>query len=339
MVSAVLYCSYKGSNVGYRMALADMEKKELTSVISNRDCVPKSIRGYFSSGGANVVCGYDAENMIYFMLMKKIDLEDESKRFDEMGRKVYINIAFLSSDKNEMTALTKGFFSQYSAVEKAFTGLLSFDDGELGYTIDFELLGSVIKSSTALGNSSQCRNYVSPLYSSETTISFVSVDPSWEYFAKMCRLPLSVKPVKIVESKKLLSDLTGSSDKLFDISKKAKNETAAVIQKNPQPEKKTIPQPEKQPVTKPVSVSRVQTDANSQKPLPDTDKTKQDAHMQQMLYETHVKLKTLEDRLDENDKLIRNQIDKFRSIAVSAAAAAVVSALLSVISLIISIVS
>ena len=181
MMDAVLLCSYQFNQYdGYQEAYADMQDRRLWAVSQKPELFPKTVVDFFSRAGSEAVCGYDAESKKYFFLVKYIDVRHR----DEADRKVYINIAFLSDRMDEMQNLTDGFCAQYKAVEKAFAGLLVLDvSGALSYSIDFDLLSSVMESCIALGKAGEKK--VLPIFYSEgKPISFAVVKPSWSYFAK-----------------------------------------------------------------------------------------------------------------------------------------------------------
>lgn len=388
MILSALYCSYKGSGAGYQMSLADPQKNTLTSLISDRNCIPETIRRYFSNGGANAICGYDDRNRIYFMMMKRLDLEDDTKRFDEMGRMVYINIAFFSSDKNEMTAFANGFFGQFNAIKKSFAGLLLFDDGELGYQINFDVLKQVITSSCAFGNTADCRKIF--MYSDDI-LSFVSVEAGWDYFAKMCKVPLDAKPRLMAESSQLLQLLSGSSGQLFaepapsdvqrvsyfiPVIQRSRSETSVPvesqvriepetqlqaepqIQVEPKSQLQAEPQVRVEPKSQFQAKSQVRVEPKSQfqaksqvriEPKPHSQQTRisQDSEdavgreikrIRQELYEAGVKLRALEDRFQDSSKTQKDEISKWRMLAISAMITASVAGVLSIISLILSII-
>ena len=181
MTDVVLLCSYQFNQYnGYQEAYVDMKDRRLWAPSQKPELFPKPVVDFFSMAGSEAVCGYDAESKKYFFLVKYMDVMHR----DEAGRKVYINIAFLSDRMDEMQNLTDGFCAQYKAVEKAFAGLLVLDvSGALSYSIDFDLLSSVMESCIALGKAGEKK--VLPIFYSEgKPISFAVVKPSWSYFAK-----------------------------------------------------------------------------------------------------------------------------------------------------------
>ena len=181
MTDVVLLCSYQFNQYnGYQEAYVDMKDRRLWAPSQKPELFPKPVVDFFSMAGSEAVCGYDDESKKYFFLVKYMDVMHR----DEAGRKVYINIAFLSDRMDEMQNLTDGFCAQYKAVEKAFAGLLVLDvSGALSYSIDFDLLSSVMESCIALGKAGEKK--VLPIFYSEgKPISFAVVKPSWSYFAK-----------------------------------------------------------------------------------------------------------------------------------------------------------
>ena len=180
MTDAVLLCSYQFNQYnGYQEAYVDMKDRRLWAPSQKPELFPKPVVDFFSMAGSEAVCGYDAESKKYFFLVKYMDVMHR----DEAGRKVYINIAFLSDRMDEMQNLTDGFCAQYKAVEKAFAGLLVLDvSGVLSYSIDFDLLSSVMESCIALGKTG-VKNIFPIRFSNQKPLSYVVVKPSWEYFA------------------------------------------------------------------------------------------------------------------------------------------------------------
>lgn len=334
MIYPVLYCSYKGSPVGYQMSLAYMEQRELIPSVEAAGRIPPSVKNYFSHGGANAICGYDSISRVYFMLAKRIEIEDESKRFDEMGRKVFINIALFSPNREEITVLTKGFFGQYNAIRKAFSELLLLDDSVLGYQANFPVLQQVIDSSIAYGSSPYCPDLLGVSYS-EAAISFASVEAGWDYFAKMCKLSPADKPRTCISKENYEGQLQSSSVDLYQTQKKAepKEKTEDIIKEKAETKEKTEDsykeesgENRKKDSKRIVSTEKQSTNI-SEKTAPDkhfdaelvsakefrrySDATQQQIDkLNRAVYEQGVQISGLDDRLSDYNKKQKSKFEK-----------------------------
>ena len=330
MINAVFYCSYKGSPVGYQMAFADMKRKSLAPGSDNMRLIPRSVITYFSRGGANSVCGYDEKSREYFILTKRIEPENDENKFDEMGRKVFINIAFISEDKSELEQFCKGFFSCYNGVKKASARLLILEDNEFGYNVDFGLLASFIDGCLTAGKQS-ARSEFAVTFSPSTSISFVALESSWNYFAKMCNIPAYSTQAKQMSIEQFRAALALSSDTL---PVKLPDEKTNV-QANPEPPVIIIPEKKKIEKDKPpvddggeikeIKEIKVQLDAL---------KNNERFFISQFA-DINNKLTLMEDRLSSVSEKLSSKISGVKRSMLSAWVIAICSAIIAIVSLII----
>lgn len=183
MVTAVFQCS--SPFVGYTIRVADRQKKEMTKC-SAREMTELGWQIFQVSGTYAILM--DHENRRYFHAR-----QSESRAFDEQGRRIYTNVAFVGAPDNEQDCRTVTNIALYElfAPEDFYqrvAELIHLTDE--GFEVDFEKLECFL---TQLEKGPQCKTksrqawelWNEILHSpSHEKIRFVVLEATWEYFVK-----------------------------------------------------------------------------------------------------------------------------------------------------------
>lgn len=181
MVTVFFYCS--SPYVGYTLKKADYANKEMKSVSAN----DMTSIGYklFNSSGSFMTLG-KFEGRKYFHTR-----QSQSENFDEQGRRIYTNVAFVGNDTKDEDIVNKiamyVMFNEelfYKQISEVITLL---DDG---FTVDFDKLCSFVnkigeaKIKLKSNNSYATKFFNDVMTCTSKELSFVITESTWSYFVK-----------------------------------------------------------------------------------------------------------------------------------------------------------
>lgn len=183
MITAVFQCS--SPFVGYTIRVADYQKKRMTECSAGQ--MTKLGWKVFQVSGTYAIL-MDSDNRRYFHAR-----QSESKAYDEQGRRIYTNVAFVGAPDSERDNRTVTNIALYELFEperfyQEIAGMIRLTDE--GFEVEFEKLEHFLKQ---LEMGFQCRTesrqakelWEEILHSvSHETIRFVVLEATWEYFVK-----------------------------------------------------------------------------------------------------------------------------------------------------------
>lgn len=183
MVTAVFQCS--SPFVGYTIRVADRQKKEMTKC-SAQEMTELGWQIFQVSGTYAILM--DHENRRYFHAR-----QSESRAFDEQGRRIYTNVAFVGAPDNDKDCRTVTNIALYELFApedfyQRIAELIRLTDE--GFEVDFEKLECFLtrleKGLWCKTKSRQVQELWDEILSfpSCEKIRFVVLEATWEYFVK-----------------------------------------------------------------------------------------------------------------------------------------------------------
>lgn len=181
MVKVFFLCS--SPFVGYTLRQADYIENQMLPV-TEQSMTPLGYKIFNSSGSYMVLA--DISGYRYFHTR-----QSQSEQYDEQGRRIYANIAFLGSgpaDRDVINKLAAYAFFEEDAFYKEIAAMITLSND--GFTIDFEKLSSFLKrfeKNCTLDTASTeakafCREITNRAVEEEVT--FVLLEATWNYFIK-----------------------------------------------------------------------------------------------------------------------------------------------------------
>lgn len=181
MVSVFFYCS--SPYVGYTLKQADYIKKEMKSV-SEKDMTAIGYKLFNSSGSFMTLGKFDGRK--YFHTR-----QSQSENFDEQGRRIYTNVAFVgenSKDDETINKIAMYVMFNENMFYKQIADMITLQDD--GFTIEFDKLNSFVdklnKTDISIKSSSNntVKFYDDIMSSNSKELSFVVTESTWSYFVK-----------------------------------------------------------------------------------------------------------------------------------------------------------
>lgn len=181
MVSVFFYCS--SPYVGYTLKQADYIKKEMKSV-SEKDMTAIGYKLFNSSGSFMTLGKFDGRK--YFHTR-----QSQSENFDEQGRRIYTNVAFVgenSTDDKTINKIAMYVMFNENMFYKQIADMITLQDD--GFTIEFDKLNLFVdklnKTNISIKSSSHkaVKFYDDIMSCNSKELSFVITESTWSYFVK-----------------------------------------------------------------------------------------------------------------------------------------------------------
>jgi len=181
MVSVFFYCS--SPYVGYTLKQADYTKKEMKSV-SEKDMTAIGYKLFNSSGSFMTLGKFDGRK--YFHTR-----QSQSENFDEQGRRIYTNVAFVgenSTDDETINKIAMYVMFNENMFYKQIADMITLQDD--GFTIEFDKLNLFVdklnKTNISIKSSSHkaVKFYDDIMSCNSKELSFVITESTWSYFVK-----------------------------------------------------------------------------------------------------------------------------------------------------------
>mgnify|MGYP004696973643 CR=1 FL=1 len=181
MVKVFFLCS--SPFVGYTLKQADYTENQMLPV-SEQAMTPLGYKIFNSSGSYMVLA--DVSGYRYFHTR-----QSQSEQYDEQGRRIYANIAFLGSGPRERETINKlaayAFFAEDAFYKEMAAMITLLSDG---FTIDFEKLSAFLKRfekncvlDAASAEAKMFFREITDLALGKE-ITFVLLEATWNYFTK-----------------------------------------------------------------------------------------------------------------------------------------------------------
>ena len=181
MVSVFFDCS--SPYIGYTLKHADYIKKEMKSV-SEKDMTAIGYKLFNSSGSFMTLGNFDGRK--YFHTR-----QSQSENFDEQGRRIYTNVAFVgenSKDDKTIDKIAMYVMFNENTFYKQIADMITLQDD--GFTIEFDKLNSFVdklnKTNISIKSSSHkaVKFYDDIMSCNNKELSFVITESTWSYFTK-----------------------------------------------------------------------------------------------------------------------------------------------------------
>ena len=181
MVKVFFLCS--SPFVGYTLRQADYIENQMLPV-TEQSMTPLGYKIFNSSGSYMVLA--DISGCRYFHTR-----QSQSEQYDEQGRRIYANIAFLGSgpaDRDVINKLAAYAFFEEEAFYKEIAAMITLSKD--GFTIDFEKLSSFLKcfekDCTLDTASTEAKAFYREITnrSVEEEVTFILLEATWNYFIK-----------------------------------------------------------------------------------------------------------------------------------------------------------
>ena len=181
MVKVFFLCS--SPFVGYTLKQADYTENQMLPV-SEQAMTPLGYKIFNSSGSYMVLA--DVSGYRYFHTR-----QSQSEQYDEQGRRIYANIAFLGSGPKEREIINKlaayAFFAEEAFYKEMAAMITLLNDG---FTIDFEKLSAFLKrfekNCVLDAASAEAKMFFREITGRAlgNEITFVLLEATWNYFTK-----------------------------------------------------------------------------------------------------------------------------------------------------------
>ena len=181
MVSVFFYCS--SPYVGYTLKQGDYTKKEMKSV-SEKDMTAIGYKLFNSSGSFMTLGKFDGRK--YFHTR-----QSQSENFDEQGRRIYTNVAFVgenSTDDETINKIAMYVMFNENMFYKQIADMITLQDD--GFTIEFDKLNLFVdklnKTNISIKSSNRkaVKFYDDIMSCNSKELSFVITESTWSYFVK-----------------------------------------------------------------------------------------------------------------------------------------------------------
>lgn len=183
MVSVFFYCS--SPYVGYTLKQADYIKKEMKSV-SPKDMTAIGYK-LFNSSGSFMIFG-KFEGRKYFHTR-----QSQSENFDEQGRRIYTNVAFVGENSRDDKTINKiamyVMFNEKIFYKEISDMIMLLNEG---FTVDFAKLSAFIEKIANFdirlksGSNETKKFYNDMLNRNDKELGFVITESTWSYLTKQC---------------------------------------------------------------------------------------------------------------------------------------------------------
>ncbi len=181
MVSAFFYCA--SPYVGYTLRKADYVNEEM-KIVSEKDMTGIGHKLFNSSGSYTVLGSFSGKKYFH-------SRQSQSENFDEQGRRIYTNIAFVGENKKDDETINKiamyVMFNEEKFYKQIADMISLLDDG---FSVDFgklKLFINSIENSDMKFEASSAeaqKFYDGVMKCNNKELSFVVTESTWSYFIK-----------------------------------------------------------------------------------------------------------------------------------------------------------
>ena len=220
MISVFFYCS--SPYVGYKLKQVDYVNREMLAVTTKEQMTNLGYTCFTSSGSYTLLGSFEGKR--YFHTR-----QSKSENYDEQGRRIYTNIAFLGSEPHDEKTVNKiaayAFFKENEFYE-TFSKMITLEVE--GFSVDFDELSAFIDQMencdlTFSSEDLNAQKFYDKILTDNQVISFIVTEASWDYFVKQTKGCFSnnrpVYSFTFDEAQRLISSTTVELSKPVDIGK------------------------------------------------------------------------------------------------------------------------
>ena len=184
MISVFFNCS--SPYVGYTLKKADYVRRMMLPC-GPEEMTPIGYQVFNSSGSYMVLATFHGRKYFH-------SRQSQSEQYDEQGRRIYTNIAFVSDDSMDDTvirAIALYVFFEEEAFYKEIANMITLLDD--GFTVDFHALSEFIDRFRAnyslIATSQESRKFFCAIKegNKEYAIDFIVRESTWNYFVKQVK--------------------------------------------------------------------------------------------------------------------------------------------------------
>ena len=182
MISVFFYCS--SPYVGYKLKQADYVNKEMVNVVKKEQMTSLGYECFIQSGSYMLLGKFDGKKFFHTR-------ESDSQKYDEQGRRIFTNLAFVGEDVADENTIIKiaayAFFEEEKFYKTMSQMIVLLKEG---FTVDFDKLSDFINKMSKKSfrfssfNKDAIAFYQGIMTPNDKPIHFIVTESTWSYFVK-----------------------------------------------------------------------------------------------------------------------------------------------------------